>query len=263
MTRPAAVRFFSLLAMLALCVGCATRPPRVYRIALVAPFEGRSRDVGYEAFPALRLAVRHGFAAHADAAVHIEFVAYNDDGDPRTAARVARNVTLDPQVVAVIGHLQLDATLAALHTYTEAGVPVIAAEIPSALLPEDPLVFRIGPGPQAMRIVACVDCPIAAAPDPRTNEAAAAALIDFTSLSLGPEPTARSVAAYDAAALAIAAAHAAATPDGVVERAAVAQELRRIRYEGLTGAIAFDRNNRWPDAPAWVSENGQRWPGTP
>jgi ABC-type branched-subunit amino acid transport system substrate-binding protein len=235
----------------------------VYRIALVAPFEGRDRRLGYDAFPALRLAVRHALAAHANAAVQIEFVAYNDDGNPRTAARVARSVALDPQVVAVIGHLRLDATLAALRTYTEAGLPVIAAGIPSALLPEDPLVFRVGPSPQAVRAVPCIDCAIAAAPDPQPGSAAAAALADFTALSLGPPPTARSVAAYDAAALAIAAAHDAAAQHGAPGRAGVAQSLRRIRYEGLTGTIFFDQHHRWPDAPAWVSPNGDRWPTTP
>jgi ABC-type branched-subunit amino acid transport system substrate-binding protein len=248
-----------LLALALIGTACAVRPPRVARIALVAPFEGRHRQVGYDAFPAVRLAVRKAVMLHPNASTQIEFIAYNDDGDPAKARRVARNVALDPQVIAVIGHLQLSTTLAALEVYTRAGLLVLTPNVPAHLLPEDPLVFRIGPSERAVRAVACVNCPIAAAPEPQMLPAAAAALADFTTLSLGPQPTARSVAAYDAAMVLLTAAHDASAV-GALDRATLAQAVRHLRLAGLTGAIYFDEHSRWPDAPAYVSTFGEKLP---
>lgn len=253
-------RTISTLVLLAIAIAgaaCAVRPPHVARIALVAPFEGRHRQVGYDAFPAVRLAVRNAIKLHPNSSTQIELVAYNDDGDPSNARRVARNVALDPHVIAVIGHLQPSTTLTALEVYTRAGLLVLAPNVPAHLLPEDPLVFRIGPSELAIASIACVHCPIAAAPEPQTLPAAAEALADFTALSLGPRPTSRSIAAYDAAMLLLTAAHDAAQT-GVLDRATLARSVRHVRFEGLTGMIYFDEHSRWPDAPAYVSTFGEK-----
>ncbi|MCX6016959.1 MAG: ABC transporter substrate-binding protein [Chloroflexi bacterium] len=246
-----AVRFMPLAALMLLASGCALRPPQVLRIALVAPFEGRTRRIGYDAFPALRIAVRNAITADPARAVQIEFVAYNDDGDPATAQRVAHSVAIDPQVVAVIGNLQLSTTLAALNVYTTAGLPVLAPAVPSSQLPDDPLLFRMGPGTQAMTAIQCVGCAVVGAPEPDALPAAVRALAKFKDVSLGAAPTADSVVAYDAAALLLAAIHDAAST-GPVDRTTVAQALQRVRFEGLTGTIHFDEHGIWPEAPAYV-----------
>ncbi|RMG65143.1 MAG: ABC transporter substrate-binding protein, partial [Chloroflexi bacterium] len=129
-----------LLIWCVLLAACA--PPPVVKIALVAPFEGRLRQVGYEAFPAMRLAIRKRIAAGSAVSARVAFIAYNDDGDPAHAARVAHNVALDPEVVGVIGHLVPSTTLAALSVYTQASLPVLAPSVPADMLPRDPLVFR-------------------------------------------------------------------------------------------------------------------------
>ncbi len=251
-----------------LLVACA--PPRpVVKIALVAPFEGRLRQVGYEAFPAIRLALRERTAADSAAGVRVTFVAYNDDGDPATAARVARNVALDPEVMAVIGHLVFSTTLAALPIYTQAGLPMLAPSVPADALPRDPLVFRMGPvapgrNPHASRAPcsaldpswAAVGWPfgacIADAPPVAELPNAQRALAAFTELSLGPLPGPRSIVAYDATNVLLDAIALDSRAHGRPTRAGVADALRRIRHDGLLGQIAFDRDNAWADAPTWA-----------
>ncbi len=253
----------SLLTLLAACAA----PQPVVKVALVAPFEGHLRRVGYEAFPAMRLAIRARIAAGSTA--RVTFIAYNDDGDPEAAARVARNVALDPEVVAVIGHLVPSTTLAALAVYTQAGLPVIVPSVPANALPNDPLVFRMGPTMPARQrnasSTACVALDpswaatgwpfgrcIADAPPVAELETARRALAAFTELSLGPLPGPRSIVAYDATNTALDAIELDARVRGLPTRAGVAEALRRVSHAGLLGRIAFDRANIWADAPTWA-----------
>ncbi len=161
-------------AVLLSAVACAAPRPTV-KIALVAPFEGRLRDVGYQAFPAFRLALREQIAAGGIGRYQVEFVAYNDDGSPEAAQRVARNVVSDPDVVAVIGHYRTDTTLAALGVYTAAGLPMLVPGVVADLLPVDDLVFRMGPSSAAREAALAhasrqVDC--------NTSPALAALVVD-------------------------------------------------------------------------------------
>ncbi len=84
-----------LLVILMLVNACAVvRTPPIAKIALLAPFEGRYREVGYEALYAARLAL-------ADVNdPQIELLAV-DDGGSEAISR-ARAVTEDPQVAVVI-----------------------------------------------------------------------------------------------------------------------------------------------------------------
>ncbi len=104
------------------------------KIALVAPFEGRHRDTGYAVFPGFRETLQKQMKAGGVGAYQVEFVAYNDSGDPAYAERIAHNVVIDPQVMLVIGHLRADTTLAALPVYANAGLPVLAMNVPSSAL---------------------------------------------------------------------------------------------------------------------------------
>jgi ABC-type branched-subunit amino acid transport system substrate-binding protein len=107
-----------------LIVSACHESPRVVKIGLVAPFEGRYRSVGYDVIPAVRLAIRE-FAKTGGAKVAVELVAYDDSGEPDRAVIQAEKVVADPQVHAVIGHWRDDTTLAALGIYDEAGITVI------------------------------------------------------------------------------------------------------------------------------------------
>lgn len=146
-----------LLARLALVIGllltlpACSRPRPTIKIALVAPFEGRFREVGYNAFPAMRLALRQQIQAGGIANYEVEFVAYNDNADPAFAERVAHNVVLDADVMAVIGNLRTDTTRAAQPVYSQAGLALVAPDVPADQLPNGPYVFRMGPSTTAQK----------------------------------------------------------------------------------------------------------------
>jgi len=259
----------ALLALALILLSACAAPRPTVKIALVAPFEGRLRRVGYDAFPAMRLAIREQIAAGGVGGAHVTFVAYNDDGDPQAAARIARNVARDPEVVAVIGHFVPSTTLAALAVYTSAGLPVLAPSVPAHLLPGSPLVFRMGPGRAAPRrevrgaTCAALDSTWAAAgapfgecladaPPVAELPAAQRALASFAALSLGPLPGPRAIVAYDATAVLLAALRRDAQAHGVPTRAGVAQALRQVDHDGLLGRITFDQDNAWAGALLWV-----------
>lgn len=228
-----------LVSMLAVLTACG-RPSRTVKIALVAPFEGRLRQIGYDVFPAMRLALREQIRSGGVGDVYVTFIAYNDNGDPAGAERVARNVALDEEVVAVMGHFVASTTLAALNVYTSAGLPVLATLVPADQLPQDPLVFRMGPYGNILDAP-----PLAGLP------AAQKALRSFTELSLGPPPTMRSVVAYDATDVLLAAIRSNVQAQGFPTRSGVAQALRQIDHTGLLGEITFDANGVWANAPRW------------
>ncbi len=253
------------VVMLVLVAACAAPRPAV-KIALVAPFEGRWRHVGYDVFPAFRLAIRE----HAQrlSPVAVTFIAFDDRGDPEMATRVAQQIVRDPEVVGVIGHFALSTTLAALPVYTQAGMPLLAPHTPADALPAHPLVFRMGPSrhdaPQHHDATPCAEVrralplgtPFGAcvgdAPTPQALPAAHRALAEFTRLSLGPQPTPRSIVGYDAAQVLLAAIDAAAQRRIPPTRDDVAAALRTVRHVGLLGTITFDAEGRWREAPTWA-----------
>lgn len=115
---------FLLLVLLASCIPQGSTSPMV-KIGLVAPFEGLYRPLGYEVLPAVKLAVRERNRAGGVGGHMVELVALNDDRDPEMAPQRARELSLDPDVVGVIGHLGEQTTLAALPTYHEAGLALV------------------------------------------------------------------------------------------------------------------------------------------
>ncbi len=145
------LRLLQLLVLASLCALSACLPPalpRVLKIGLVAPFEGRYRYVGYDAIYAARLAVREINAAGGVGGWSLELVAYDDRADPELAHTTACNLVIDPDVVAVIGHYQQASTDAASAVYAEAGMPLLAvgAWLTSTLAP----VWHISPSPEQM-----------------------------------------------------------------------------------------------------------------
>ena len=123
-----------------------TRP--VVKIGLVAPFEGRYRDVGYEVIYAVRLAVREANARGGIAGYSVELLALDDAGAPELAREQARKITVDPQIVGVVGHWLESTTLAAASAYETAAIPFLA----TAAAPDLPAsAFRVWPTDAALR----------------------------------------------------------------------------------------------------------------
>ena len=187
--------------------GCRQVAPPV-KVGLVAPFEGRHRDVGYDAIYAARLAVREINARSGNGAggPRIELVALDDSGDPQLARQAAASLVVDDGVVAVVGHWLPETTEAARPLYERGNLPLVA-------LGSDPFVE--------------------APPDrlPASFHEAYSAVTPFDE-----RPEAHAGATYDALHLLYRALEDAETM-GDISRASVAASLEGLQYEGLTGPV--------------------------
>ena len=125
---------FEICCLLFVSACAFTRP--VVKFGLVAPFEGRYRPLGYDAIHAARLAVRERNAAGGVGGYRVELVAYDDSGDAQAAIERARQLALDRQVVAAIGHYRVNTSRAAWDVYGREGLPLIAPVIPAESLPD-------------------------------------------------------------------------------------------------------------------------------
>ena len=125
--------------------GCLQVARPVVKIGLVAPFEGRYRDVGYEVVHAVRLALSEANAAGGAGGYSLELVTLDDGGDPNQALQQARKLLTDPQVVAVLGHWLDSTTLAAAPVYAKAGLPFLATSSAKELAVSPLGTFRFYP----------------------------------------------------------------------------------------------------------------------
>jgi ABC-type branched-subunit amino acid transport system substrate-binding protein len=199
-----------LLLALALlfAAGCASVDP-VVKIGLVGPFEGRHRQIGYDAIYSARLAVREANAAGGIGGYRVALVALDDRGDPELAAQAAASLALDPAVVAVVGHYLPETTEAARPIYEEAGLPLIVTGAPP-FAESDPEVL-----PAAFR-----------------NAYAGVTPFDETA---GPfaGPT------YDAFGLLWQALAKAEESEGEITRSSVQEALPGLEYKGVTGEVSL------------------------
>jgi len=120
------------LTMLSLSlVACSSilPPPLdpVVKIGLVAPFQGRYRDTGYDVIYSARLAVREANERSGPGEPKFELVAVDDFGDPEMARQTAEAMALDQDVMVVIGHWLPETTAAAQTIYEKEGLPFVAA----------------------------------------------------------------------------------------------------------------------------------------
>ncbi|MBA3532402.1 MAG: ABC transporter substrate-binding protein [Ardenticatenales bacterium] len=76
------------------------RAAPILKIGLLAPFEGEQRELGYRLLPALRAATPATLRGH-----HVEWVILDTHGDALVAAQRARELLVDPDVVAIVGPL--------------------------------------------------------------------------------------------------------------------------------------------------------------
>jgi hypothetical protein len=103
--RCVAAIFKWLLLALGLCACGLQHPSEISRIALLAPFEGRYREVGYDAYYATRLAISEaGNSA-------VELLAVDDGGSVEGAVERAKALVKDPlvRIVIALGYTAADA----------------------------------------------------------------------------------------------------------------------------------------------------------
>lgn len=90
-------RFFLSLVWLVLLSACAAVPPTPRKIALLAPFEGQYREIGYEALYAAQLGVQ-GYSGPSTYII----LPLDDGGTEATARERARALTFDSSIVFVL-----------------------------------------------------------------------------------------------------------------------------------------------------------------
>jgi ABC-type branched-subunit amino acid transport system substrate-binding protein len=178
----------------------------VVKVGLVAPFEGRYRQIGYDTIYAARLAIRELNESGGIDGTMVELVALDDSGDLELARQAAASLVLDPDVVAVVGHWLPQSTEAADAVYAEGELPLLAA----------------GTGPFAE---------VDPAAYPASFRDAYAAVTPFDEVAgpyAGP--------AYDALHLIFKGLELAKTT-GEINRGSVAGAIEGLQYEGLTGPV--------------------------
>lgn len=260
---PAArLSFIAICALLTLA-GCAETPSNApTRVALLAPFEGRYREIGYNALYAAQIALQ-------DLDDHtLELLPLDDGGSAASAGDRARALALDPAVraVVVLGYAASDPDI--LRFYGDLSVLVVGYW---GAQPEPPNVFVLAPAaledtlttPRRVEITTAARLPapligsdiLALAQFPRLRADLTSVTIvssgilpppEFTARYLGsssfaPPPGLLAALTYDAVRIA---ALAAAEPD----RAAVTRWLAAVRYQGLNGLLSFE-NGWWRSAP--------------
>ena len=137
------------LLLLVLCValiaGCSfpgSVPPTV-KVGLSAPFEGRYRDLGYEALYAVRLAVQQrNDAGPLGGRYLVELVALNDFNEPQEAVVQARKMGVDPDILGVLGGWSPQTARAAATEYQRLGLAFLTPQAETATrqesMPVDP-----------------------------------------------------------------------------------------------------------------------------
>lgn len=257
---------FAVLSGLMLA-GCGTQAPQPPdQIALLAPFEGRYRDLGYSLLYPARLAV-------ADSGVGVALLPVDDGGAVQLATERARALQLDErvQVVIIAGYTATAAdVIDAL-----AGKPVIvvghwAAEpaehvaiLSSADLTVEPLtITRLAAEPAPLRAGDVAGLPgLTDLRDDMTgvtlvtsgdvpDEALRQRVLASDPFAVEPNQLAALV--YDAVWIA----------GQIMPQADPITALRTGTFDGLSGGIRFDDAGYWADAPvntfiyrqgAWVS----------
>ena len=261
--KPEVSRSFVLLAssfcFIFLLSACSPVRP-VVKIALIAPFEGRYRNMGYEVIYAVRLAVREANARGGVAGYSVELLALDDSGDPAMAAEQARKVAADPQVMGVIGHWLNDTTASAAPVYEAEEIPFLGSGQASAVS-RQPSAFWLGlPCPtdslcpesfeqlrqwEAEGRTISPDMPILL-PAPLPADSADPAFAGrYRAISNGTEPSFNAVLAYDATHLVFDAVARDVQANGAPTRVGGLAALAESEYAGLSGRFQFDANHNW------------------
>lgn len=135
------LRWLAAAAVPAVLAGCGTVGdlvgteadvgPRMAKIVVLVPAEGKQADAGAGVLGAVRLAVADSELSIPDWSV--EVVEMDDTGDPERAAEVADEIADDEQVAAVVGGLSAQVVRAVQPVLAQASVPFVS---PADVAPE-------------------------------------------------------------------------------------------------------------------------------
>lgn len=266
-----AVKWLFPLLLLVMSACTAARAQPIIRVALLAPFEGRYREVGYEALYAARLALQDVPSMGLD----VELLPIDDGGTVESAADRAHALAADNrvQVVVALGYAASSAEV----QQALGDLPIIVAGY-WGTPPQNPTTFMLASReletrltvPTAVEVTeaARLDAPLtcgqvcALAQFPLLRDDLSGVTIvssgllpgsDFeqrylASAQFAPEPRLLAALMYDATSIAL---QAALTGSG--SRASVGQALAETTYTGLNGSIRFE-DGYWLDAPLHTYE---------
>lgn len=255
----AARKFFPVLIFIFLSACGVSRTEMTKRIVLLAPFEGRYREIGYNALYAARLAM-NDFGN-----IDIELLAVDDGGTIESAADRARAIMQDSQI---------KLTIALGYFATDAQVQQALNDVPLLIVgdwsakPERDSVFMLS-NPEISEFISVeprldiitasgIDSPMIGSEifslkqlSELQNSLDKITIVSSASLpekgfterylssaEFAPEPGLLATLTYDATAMAVQAAQA-ANP---------LQAIQDTTYAGLNGTIRFE-GNYWANAP--------------
>ena len=134
--RALASRRTTLLGLLALTVSaCSAIPPNtttgtgqkgIIKVGLGAPFSGYDGETAQQLLDGVRLAVVERNASGGVNGYGVQLVSFDDEMSPAVAERRARELVLDPQVIAVVGHVVAGTAAAARPAYERGGLPFVS-----------------------------------------------------------------------------------------------------------------------------------------
>ena len=235
--------FFALICVLLLS-GCAVfTSPEVTKIALLSSFEGRYREIGYDALYAARLAIADSERDN------LNLLAIEDGGSIKTAIARAEAIALDPSIdiVMVLGEYATDSeVLEALDKPViivghwnsapiNEAIMLASSDIDTAIQENDANgseAFALKQTPILQNTENITLSSSATFPDDNFTERYLASDLFV------PESAIYTTLVYDATAIAI-------------QYIATGIPLREIEYEGINGAFTFDEAGYWANAPLY------------
>jgi len=138
-----------LMSTLALATGCGSsttssdKPSELY-IASANPMTGDSAQFGDMKVKAIQLALDEVNAKGGIDGAQVKLLIGDDTGNPKEAPNVAQKFASDKKVLAVIGHWNSSATLAARGIYEASGIPVVTDSVNKAITDgTTPHIYRI------------------------------------------------------------------------------------------------------------------------
>ncbi len=232
-----ATTLLPLLLALALTACGASKPELPGKIALLAPFEGQYREIGYNSLYAVRLAFSDAKPQN------VQLLAVDDGGTPASAVARIKALNVDPAVAAVIA-LGPDATHPSAQMANDKPLILIgnwghdraAEESFYAANPDQTMARQSGDLHMLVQARALEDVPESISfissgglPDANFRERY------LNSAMYAPAPNLLATLTYDVARLALS-----ALEDG--------KTISATEYRGLNGPIRFE-DGYWVDAP--------------
>lgn len=248
-------RSWILICTLFLVVGCSGKGDGIQRIALLAPFEGQYREVGYDAYYAMRLAMQER-----DTDL-VELLAIDDGGSESSAVDRAKALASDPlvKVALILGNnATVDTVQEAFgqvpvlivgqwHTQPATGSAYMLAsdQLGSLLSPNEQLENATDANVVGGEMFALQQVPMLIDDLSGITIVSSARLPDenfrqryLSSGQFVPEPGLLATLTYDAAGIAL----------DALQTTDANTTIATMRYKGLNGSIQF-KDGYWIDAP--------------